>query len=896
MAPKPPPTHPPPPGTASVPFSLSTLNEYNSLGQASSIVSFQNITFQQPYQKYSTEELRLADYQAGRRFTEPLSGAGVASPTASASSNFGATNGTAAVSKPKETIASIFGSNSSDGGGLFGNNNNNPPSLFSNTSVTKPGPTDSVKFNSIPSSSSGSTGSGGVGLFGSMKFSSSVFANTRFANTAAATTVKATNSTSNLFGSNTAQALSLQPSKPIPSSNTSTPATNLFSFTPFTFPKMVTPQQSASPTLSDASTTAAKQQLNSQPAPIIFSGTVTPNRDLRSASAARCESKSISTEQESSTNEESDATSDCESTTEHEDPIPTAHLRLLERRLDLDELNEISTTPLFTEPVRKYANRIAKTAHGQEPFTQYGLLGGDIGSLESGEPANPDPRVFWNIAAPSSFFICGSQGSGKSHTLSCLLENAMAPCEANVLPHPLTGIVFHYDTFISDAGGSPCEVAWLSSNPKIKVRVLCPPTNIRTMRKLYGKFPHIVIEELRLNEASLDTKRMLDLMAVSSGTSMPLYLHVLNRVLRDLRIKQQENGGSFDYAAFKRNMFSQELTDQQLAPLKQRLDTLESFMVEQQAKAYVQGGQANPKTSTKATRGNDWAPRAGTLTIVDLSCPCVTSEMACSLFNICLSLFLEQDPNSIGRIIALDEAHKYMSSDTGSAECRTLTDRLLETIRLQRHLGARVIISTQEPTISPKLLDLCSVTIVHRFTSPDWLRALSKHLAGVSKGGRMLEKALAMNQNGAGDEGIENVGVNALSLSYSDPAMELFSKIVALRVGEALVFAPSAIMGVQKASPRPPSTSTPTPKPDAGSVEGLQSQLERIDLSPQSASDKQNQEAVTSATTTSTGAEKPASSTSTTTPATVKRLAHGVLKVRIRNRTTADGGRSIMAA
>lgn len=622
---------------------------------------------------------------------------------------------------------------------------------------------------------------------------------------------------------------------------------------------------------------------------------LTPKTGLRSTSATSSVSKSASTDQDSTNNEQSDATSDCESTSEYEDPIPKAHLRLLEHRLDLDELNEISTTPLFTEPVRKYASKVAKTARGQKPFTQYGLLGEDIGSLESDEPASSDPRVFWNIAAPSSFFICGSQGSGKSHTPSCLLENAMAPCEANVLPHPLTGIVFHYDTFISDTGGSPCEVAWLSSNPNIKVRVLCPPTNIRTMRKLYGRFPNIMIEELRLNQSDLDTKRMLDLMAVSSVSSMPLYLHVLNRVLRDLRIQQQEWGGSFDYAAFKRNMFAEDLTEHQLAPLKQRLDTLESFMVEQQVKAYKQD---QARKSTKASSGNDWAPRASMLTIVDLSCPCVTAEMACSLFNICLSLFLEQDPNSIGRIIALDEAHKYMSSDTGSAECRTLTDRLLETIRLQRHLGARVIISTQEPTISPKLLDLCSVTIVHRFTSPDWLRALSKHLAGVSKGGRMLEKALAMNQSRSGDEGIDTDGVNALSLGYNDPAMELFAKIVALKVGEALVFAPSAIMGVQKATPRFPSVSTTATKPDVGSVDGLQSQLQLIDLGEPSTSDKQQQETVTPVISPSDGTKKPAPpiSTASSAPATVNRLAHGVLKVRIRNRTTADGGRSIMAA
>jgi hypothetical protein len=163
----------------------------------------------------------------------------------------------------------------------------------------------------------------------------------------------------------------------------------------------------------------------------------------------------------------------------HESSLLASHLSLLDRRPELDELNEIKTTPIFTEAVRKYALSLAGK-DGEKPFSQYGLLAGQLsGSVDDD---SSDPRIFWNIAAPSSFFICGSQGSGKSHTLSCVLENALAACKANVLPRPLTGLVFHYDTFISDSGGSPCEVAWLSSNTDIKVRVLCSPTNIRTMQ------------------------------------------------------------------------------------------------------------------------------------------------------------------------------------------------------------------------------------------------------------------------------------------------------------------------------------------------------------------------------------------------------------------------------
>jgi hypothetical protein len=196
--------------------------------------------------------------------------------------------------------------------------------------------------------------------------------------------------------------------------------------------------------------------------------------------------------------------------------------------------------------------------------------------------------------------------------------------------------------------------------------------------------------------------------------------------------------------------------------------------------------------------------------------------MACSLFNICLSLFLEQN-SSIGRVVALDEAHKYMNE---SPESMVLTKCLEETIRLQRHLGARVVISTQEPSISPKLLDLCSVAIVHRFSSPDWLRTLKEHLAGVSSASRLLQKALIPTQ--------DCIDIHTVSVDPADPLMDLFSTIVNLRVGEALVFAPSAIVGCHRT--------------EAGEARRR-----------------------------------------------VVRLGAGIMKVQIRTRVTEDGGRSILA-
>ena len=143
---------------------------------------------------------------------------------------------------------------------------------------------------------------------------------------------------------------------------------------------------------------------------------------------------------------------------------------------------------------------------------------------------------------------------------------------------------------------------------------------------------------------------------------------------------------------------------------------------------------------------------------------------------------------------------------TATSSSSQFTESLLSVIRQQRHLATRIIIATQEPTISPAILDLSSMTIVHRFTSPSWLAALKSHLAGVSIEGEVSKRDVA----------------------------EIFKQIVNLEAGEALLFSPSAMI---------------EPDKDAG-LQGLKMQ----------------------------------------------KLGPGYVKVRVRQRLTADGGRSILAA
>ncbi|OAA52365.1 hypothetical protein BBO_00206 [Beauveria brongniartii RCEF 3172] len=571
------------------------------------------------------------------------------------------------------------------------------------------------------------------------------------------------------------------------------------------------------------------------------------------------------------------------------------HMRLLRTQTGGTSL-DLQNTPIFNTAVRSRASQLSGSSDGST-FSQYGLLGGvspnTIGEGTNGQqPSASDPRIFYNVTSPSSVFICGSQGSGKSHSLSCLLENCLLPSDANKLPRPLTGVVFHYDTFNSDTGGTPSEAAYLSSNPAVKVRVLCAPTNRVKIEKIYSCLPNVVVQEFRIHDSQLNTKRMLDLMAMGSvaGDAWPLYMHTVTRILRNMRLEQQALGeDGFSYGDFKRRLTDEGLVGTQLGPLQQRLDALESFMVPDHAtQTRLRSGTGKKTQIGKFAKGaktidKTWTPKSGRLTIVDLSCPCITDVTACSLFTICLSLFLEQE-SDVGRVVALDEAHKYM---TGSAECETLTERLLSAIRLQRHLAARVFISTQEPTISPKLLDLCSATIVHRFTSPEWLNTLKSHLAGASKLG-------ASSATDPDHDGNEAFVTPTLRIGGSEDLLaDIFRQIVSLRTGEALLFAPNAAIGVRLESASSNYDSDDSDDSSMGSSSADESESTAESWRSSKDLTSFNKSSPKTGVLIAHGVETAASRERRATD--VIRLGSGVLKISIRQRVTQDGGQSIMS-
>lgn len=380
---------------------------------------------------------------------------------------------------------------------------------------------------------------------------------------------------------------------------------------------------------------------------------------------------------------------------------------------------ELITTPVFSGDV---LNNSAPGIQPSKPtiFPQYGLLAERYPDYQTGSvdlildldehddrmapTASADPRLFLNVNTPWSAFICGSQGSGKSHTLSCMLEDCLLPSKLGKLPNPLAAIVFHYDRFTSYTSSQVCEAAYLCSSG-IPVRILVSPTNFWRMKENYSNLPGLPssarkpeVIPLLFQEEHLDVERMMNLMAVhiERGGPMPLYIEVLGRIthvvyvadtlqvilrlLRQMAIESQGAPG-LNYNAFRRRLALEDFTRDQNGPLKLRLDLLESFMERPQKPGSELDPAAQPifednKNGRKAARewkGQEaerlrkqeekkpkvWSFQPGSLTIVDLSCPFVDDSAACALFNICLALFLE-NRGDVGRVVVLDEAHKVM--------------------------------------------------------------------------------------------------------------------------------------------------------------------------------------------------------------------------------------------
>jgi len=244
----------------------------------------------------------------------------------------------------------------------------------------------------------------------------------------------------------------------------------------------------------------------------------------------------------------------------------------------------------------------------------------------------------------------------------------------------------------------------------------------------------VTVRPLYFTEEELDAQAFLSMMSVGTSEGAPLYVQIILSILREL-------GESYTYSIFKGRLDEKrrDFNPAQEAGLKQRMALLESFLF----KIRKDGKNAAAERF-----------REGQITIVDLSDPFIDPSSALGIFDVVTRLFVRAKVDT-GKVLLVDEAHKYLTPNT---TVTGLTKSLLTLIREQRHKGMRVIISTQEPTVVPPvLIDLCSVAVMHRFSSPSWWHHITQHVSA--------------------------------DLSSSDA----FDQVVKLQTGEAIILAPSGL-------------------------------------------------------------------------------------------------------
>jgi hypothetical protein len=325
--------------------------------------------------------------------------------------------------------------------------------------------------------------------------------------------------------------------------------------------------------------------------------------------------------------------------------------------------------------------------------------------------------------------LFGVQGFGKSYTLGVIAE--MASREAagiNVLPAPLATVIFHYhksDAYAPEYATAidpnrkarEIDILWRDYGAKPQglddVVVLVPEAKVEQRQR---EFPGIEVRPIKFNSGELGAEGWKFLLGAFGNDS--LYVRQLVAIMRRYR-----QGLTLD-------RFEEEIRDADLTGAGRRL-------------AEDRINLARPYIDDSATLGSLLRP--GRTVIVDLRDEWIEKEEALGLFVVMMRIFASSRSKGreFNKLVIFDEAHKYITESE-------LIGQVVETIREMRHQATSVLIASQDPLSVPRaVIELTSILILHRMTSPQWLKHLKSaisaleavnesHLSGLQPGEALL--------------------------------------------------------------------------------------------------------------------------------------------------------------
>lgn len=330
---------------------------------------------------------------------------------------------------------------------------------------------------------------------------------------------------------------------------------------------------------------------------------------------------------------------------------------------------------------------------------QFGILG----------KMNSNVRVIGlDLNECNTISLFGVQGAGKSYTIGSITEMVLRQfSKVNLLPAPMASVIFHYSdsmdyapeftsmVYPNDEAGQLAKLkAEYGAEPGcIKdVILLAPESQVETRK---AEYPDIDVHPIGFDSSELAVRDWMFLLGAMGNDST--YIKELKQIMKacrsDMSLVNIRNGVAN----------SNHMSTSQRSLAEQKLDFAEEYI----------------------TDGNKLQQylKPGRLIIVDLRDEFIEKDEALGLFVVMLNIFssvMKVDGRAFNKFIVFDEAHKYMNN-------KELVGSITTAIREMRHKGVSIMIASQDPMSLPtEIIELSSIVVMHRFSSPAWVKHVQK--------------------------------------------------------------------------------------------------------------------------------------------------------------------------
>lgn len=330
---------------------------------------------------------------------------------------------------------------------------------------------------------------------------------------------------------------------------------------------------------------------------------------------------------------------------------------------------------------------------------QFGILGKMISSSRI---------IGMDLNECNTISLFGVQGAGKSYTIGSVTEMVLKQySKVNKLPAPMAGVIFHYSESMDYAPEftsmiypndersqlEKLKAEYGAEAHSVKDVILLAPEAQVELRK--AQYPDLEVHAIGFDSSELSVRDWLFLLAALGNDSA--YIKELKQIMKACRY-------NMSLANIRQGVAnSDHLSASQRALANTKLDFAEEYISDGcKLQQYL---------------------RPGRLIIVDLRDEFIEKDEALGLFVVMLNIFssvMTVDGKAFNKFIVFDEAHKYMNN-------KDLVESITTAIREMRHKGVSIMIASQDPMSLPtEIIELSSMVVMHRFSSPAWVKHVQK--------------------------------------------------------------------------------------------------------------------------------------------------------------------------